>query len=386
MDTPQALRSAAGGMTRLIVGLAFVLLAAACGGDEQTTIAGPATDDTTAVPAGDGTWRELPAAPISTRAHAVSAWSGEEALFWAGSSLDRNLAHSDGAAYDPASDTWRQLPVPGWGHPGAIGTWFEGEFYVAAKGGGVRIDPSNGTDEDLPPVSGFVLAMLIAADDAVWGIGPEGWGDNAAGIGIARYEPEDGTWIPGPDFEGGPEFDSLFRDNSFVEQPVLWTGSEIVVWKPEGNGVGFDPGSKTWAELPALDPAEGTVIDSHIVTTAAGLAAMVELELDGDPVLALAVRDRDGWIWHDLPAAAAPGDLITAHGAGDWIVVVSPGQPPVTVHAASGTTVIHEDAPRVGAAPSLVWTGGELVIWGGIDTSGGAETIDGMVWTPPSDG
>jgi hypothetical protein len=71
-----------------------------------------------------GDWRELPAAPLSPRSDALSAWTGTEVVVLGGSpdpctpsasceSPDRELR--DGAAYDPGAKTWHPIadaPVP----------------------------------------------------------------------------------------------------------------------------------------------------------------------------------------------------------------------------------------------------------------------------------
>jgi hypothetical protein len=71
-----------------------------------------------------GKWRELPAPPLTPRAYAESAWTGHELVVLGGTAdpcppnascvaPDKELR--DGAAYDPATDTWRSIadaPVP----------------------------------------------------------------------------------------------------------------------------------------------------------------------------------------------------------------------------------------------------------------------------------
>lgn len=56
-------------------------------------------------PAGES-WRELPAGPLAV-ADDAAVWTGEEVIVWGGPG--RNGAGSVGAAYDPASDVWRTI-------------------------------------------------------------------------------------------------------------------------------------------------------------------------------------------------------------------------------------------------------------------------------------
>jgi hypothetical protein len=68
-------------------------------------------------PAAD-TWRIIADAPIGARL-AGGVWTGSELLIQAGRSASQSpMAYADGAAYDPATDTWRSI-TPGIAHPGA---------------------------------------------------------------------------------------------------------------------------------------------------------------------------------------------------------------------------------------------------------------------------
>ena len=100
---------------RLVVGAAaFAVVAVAVGGSLVGTgrvSIGPSHSG--------GTWRELPASPLSPRADAVSIWTGREVIVLGG---DRNPCPDnadcaappnelrDGAAYDPVANTWRPIP------------------------------------------------------------------------------------------------------------------------------------------------------------------------------------------------------------------------------------------------------------------------------------
>jgi hypothetical protein len=54
-----------------------------------------------------GQWRNLPTPPIDARQSGASVWTGSEWLLWGGRSEQGEVA--DGAAYDPATDSWRAL-------------------------------------------------------------------------------------------------------------------------------------------------------------------------------------------------------------------------------------------------------------------------------------
>ncbi|MFQ5558884.1 MAG: hypothetical protein ACE5GB_15435 [Acidimicrobiales bacterium] len=179
-------------------------------------------------PADFGTWDVLPKAPIEPRAYPVAFWTGTEAVFWAGSSLDRSFAHTDGAAYNPTTDTWRDLVVPGWGHPGLAGAGLDGRLYVAAKGGAARYDPGEQSWTDLAGVEGMFFRALVATDRELWGIGPAATNaDGQPDLAVARHDVGDDRWVAGPSWPGPPRTVSLIDGLLRLDQPALWTGSEI---------------------------------------------------------------------------------------------------------------------------------------------------------------
>jgi len=57
-------------------------------------------------------WRILPRAPLSPRSWAEGAWTGTEMIVWGGAAGrpgEDKTRLSDGAAYDPSSDSWRRI-------------------------------------------------------------------------------------------------------------------------------------------------------------------------------------------------------------------------------------------------------------------------------------
>ncbi len=337
-----------------------------------------------------GTWSPVAEAPIDPRPYAVSAWTGTEAVFWAGSSLSRGFAYSDGAAYDPRTDSWRNLDGPGWGHPGLTSAFFDGELYALAKGGGGRFDPVAGAWVDLPHVEGMYLAATVATDEAVWGLGPAG--SNPIGqpdLAIARYDPANDSWVYGPVYEGTGAKAEIVAGLSRLETDVVWTGREIVAWNGTSGGIAFDPATQQWRAIeppaPPL-PTAAPLSDSRIVMTEAGLVAIVEPEGGGGSELAVVVRVGDGWSLRTSAIPIAAPQTLTLAAAGEWLVLFSDQDAPVTVHVPTGEWKRHDDGPLAGLnGPNAVWTGDQLVVWGGVATPSAAnpEPSEGATWTPP---
>lgn len=343
----------------------------------------PGSDVAAEAPLDFGTWTVIADSPIPPRPHAVSAWTGEVAVFWAGSSLERDFAHSDGAVYDPVDDQWEPMVVPGWGHPGLTSAFFDGELFALAKGGGTRFDPIVTEWNDLPEVDGLVLAATVASDDAVWGLGPttinpEGQPD----LAIVRYEPDTDTWSDPSVFEGTDAQAEIVNGVGRFESTVMWTGSEIVIWRGPHGGVAYDPENDEWSAIDPPSAPSGLVRDGLAVATDTGLAVLFEVEGSSGTAIDVAMLEESGWRWLETQIPIAGIDTLTAAGAGEWLLAFSPSYAPVVIHLPSGAWQRAETAPIGGVeAPNLVWTGVQLIVWGGV--SAGPDQPDGVRWTAP---
>lgn len=339
-------------------------------------------------PEGFGTWSAMPDAPIVARPFAVSAWTGEEAVFWAGSSLSRGFAFTDGAAYDPATNTWRTMKVPGWGHPGLTGVYFGGQLFALAKGGGTRVDPVSGTWVDLPPVDDMYLVATVATDDAIWGLGPTL--ANRAGqpdLAAARYDPSTDAWVDASVFEGTGRTAEILAALGRLDAQVVWTGQEILAWHGADGGLAFDPSSGLWRTVEPARLPSGTPSDGLLTVTDAGVALLAEVERTVDGATwDVAVHAGGDWVWRGARFPGATLESVTIAAAGDWVVLFSPEQGPVTVHAPTGAWRVHDEGPLAGlTAPNVVWTGSQLVVWGGVASAVGDRNplATGATWTPP---
>lgn len=357
-------------------------LAMAIGRDTGTTIT--ATDGVRPTDS-FGTWETVPEGPIPAPSYPVSAWTGTEAVFWAGSNLERNFAYSAAAAYDPAEGSWRDVDEPGWGHPGLVGAVLDGDLYASAKGSVGRFDFDTGEWVDLPSIDGVWLQNIAAGDGTLWGLGVlDGDLDADPILSIAGYDPEEGVWRQAPATLDGPLAATASEALGDLDQPVLWTGSSVVVWDGQG-GISYLPGQQRWTELPTLDAPDGTVVATRAVADD-GLVVVAEVVVDQHRALRIAALDDAGrWRWGaDMPAVDLDAATVTA--AGEWVVVIPAVGSPITIHTPSGAWHQHADAPIQGLqGPGTVWTGTQLVVWGGVpDGDRAADGLpQGMVWSAP---
>jgi N-acetylneuraminic acid mutarotase len=79
------------------------------------------------------TWRLLAAPPIVERSGCGAVWTGREMLVWGGVNGEQLLL-DDGASYDPADDLWRRLsPGPLDGRVSPVVVW-TGDVMIVAAG------------------------------------------------------------------------------------------------------------------------------------------------------------------------------------------------------------------------------------------------------------
>jgi hypothetical protein len=165
------------------------------------------------------TWRRSARPPtgfISRAADPAPIWTGAEVLVWDGSNIDDTsgtwIDGGRGAAYNPATDRWRQLPRS----PLSNRTW---------------------------AIQAWTGKQLLVISGSCGGAGQIRCEDGAA------YDPAANTWTPIPALAGGA---------IAPETAAAWTGSELVIWSTtnkQGRSIGntvsaYNPSSKRWRTLP----------------------------------------------------------------------------------------------------------------------------------------
>ncbi len=217
-------------------------------------------------------WRRLPAAPIG--APGLAVWTGRELIGWGGGCCGD--ATADGAAYDPAGNTWRRLaPSPLAGSQSPLGAWTGRELILFVSG----LDP------DGRPIEGAARAAAYRPATDAWrriapmpsprngaralwdgrevlvvgGIDARG---RPATVGYA-YNPATNRWRSLPPMQGGA-----------VQAVSVWTGSQLLVFGGEahpGRLLAYDPGDDRWSRLPSalledrLDPTAAWTGDELLV-------------------------------------------------------------------------------------------------------------------------
>ncbi|HKY47189.1 MAG TPA: hypothetical protein VJQ79_04305 [Acidimicrobiia bacterium] len=213
-----------------------------------------------------GTWRELADSPLASRSEHVAVWTGEEVLICCGRIVGSGVS---AGAYDPEADQWREISAPPISSAFAEAVWTGEEMFVFGGVGG-------GGTSNLVGAAAFnpVTDSWRRLADLPYGL--ERTADATIGNGVvyAWPSPSQGS-RPGPlayDI-AADEWSSLTKppEDAPLSPSLVWTGEKLFAYgagsNPEGNAIGigvtFNPVGQTWrpiqqAPLEPVSPSEGT--------------------------------------------------------------------------------------------------------------------------------
>lgn len=289
-------------------------------------------------------WRLIAESPLSGRNYHLAAWTGSEMLILGGWQSNRTAA-----AYSPSTDTWRLMPEP--------------PFAVSMR----RLDGVVRTD--------LVTGVWTGHGYIVW---------DAAQDRLAEYSPTGESWslLPSTGLE--------------VDLGVLrWTGNDL-----------YALGSLNSAVYPDRVPLLGALlVDDGWESLPPGEFWGERVNAEAEARLATWVGDRlvaftDGGFEYGRTATYRPGatawediDPVPLPATDYWPEPLVIGQRLLVFHHVGGA--IYEPATGAwipvtipfGEAGRAVWTGEEVIFWGGTCCYGtaGRRPFEVAVWryTPP---
>jgi N-acetylneuraminic acid mutarotase len=262
---------------------------------------------------------------------------------------------------------------------------------------GGRFNPATNTWRTLPTLSAppgntYKTAVWTGTEMIVWG-------DDANG---SRFNPTTDTWTLLPN-DGAP--------SERIDHTAVWTGAEMIVWggRTPGSsdvhhlqdGGRFNPTTNTWRALPTMGAPVGR--DEHAAVWT-GTEMIVWGGNGASNGSAQFFRDGGRFdpttnTWRALPTMGAPveRDQHTAVWTGTEMIVwggwgseyLSDGGRfnPTTD---TWTALPNYGAPRGRIRHTAVWTGAEMIVWGGDDghflPDGSGRRFDPSTgtWTPLS--
>lgn len=318
----------------------------------------------------DDSWRPT-LAGLDGRYEHSAVWTGAEMVVWGGMEAVGAI-YSDGARYNPATDTWApvsSVAAPSGRHAHSA-AWTGSEMLVFGGDGsrsGGRYDPVTDTWRAMstagaPVGQQWAASVWTGKELIVWG-GILGSPVNTGG----RYNPKTDTWAalaPSP-----------LAARAYMQ--AAWTGREMLIWSgydvTQGrlyrNGARYDPKTNTWAPMSTLGAPEATYFNTVVWT---GQQMLAWGGVMGDAGNGRYDPATDTWSalsangappWRYLHNAVWTGSEMLVHGG--WPSRGAGGRyNPVTDTWAPMATL---NAPTTGQASTMVWTGQEALLWGGLD-------------------
>ena len=323
-----------------------------------------------------GTWKRLPAAPISPEFNArTSVWTGKEMLVFGRdqqTALDANGhpyatgALNVAAAYNPVTSSWRKLSPPAktTGFMGLSSVWTGKELLVWGQGTHLAYNPTKNSWRQL---AGSPLLRIHDGFGAVVWTGKEmlGWGGGCCGDAFSdgvAYNPATNTWRALPK--------ALLAGN---QQPVgVWTGKRYIVFAGS-EAAAYDPARNAWKRIAPAPFRAATAVwsGSRVFVTTASCNVFAY-----DPA-----KDR----WQKLPLLplGRVGKVAVWDGARLLVWGGKRGGAALEPAAKQWTVLPHGPLPG-GIEPTAAWTGSSLIVWGGLATkTWGKYEEAGAIFTPP---
>jgi N-acetylneuraminic acid mutarotase len=278
--------------------------------------------------------------PTIRSAHSA-VWTGTHMIIWGGGELGRPV--KTGGLYDPATDTWSHVstieaPTARSGH---AAVWTGTQMLVwggdeQARGGtatGGLYDPMLNTWQPISltraPAGGEGATVVWTGREmVVWGgRSPKGSLDTGG-----RYDPAADHWSP---------ISTLIAPSGRQRHSAVWTGKRMIVWGGIGadrralnSGGSYDPARDTWSRISSRDGPGARV--GHTAVWA------------GNRMI----------VWGGVRYQDPDAKTLDTGGCYD----------PVD-DAWSPTSPTHAPAGRTDAA--AVWTGSQMIVWGGSSGAGG---------------
>ena len=280
----------------------------------------------------------------------TAVWTGSEMIVWGG--FNSNSNEHSGGIYNPAANTWRPMSL--------IGAPFD-DVYVASVWTGSEMiiwggDPypqaggkyNPGTDKwtltspvNAPEGRNFHTGVWTGSEMIVWGGASDGGSVLNTG---GRYNPSTNTWT-NTSVTNAPE--------GRIDHTAVWTGSEMIVWGGAYDGVHclntggrYDPATDNWTSSSIANAPEARQYQAAVWT--------------GTEMI----------VWGGLNDYTGP-----YIGSGGRYNPLTDGWT-----ATSGT-----NAPSARTFHTGVWTGTEMVIWGGQNQDGNLNSGSRYSLTPASD-
>lgn len=334
-------------------------------------------------------------APSRRRSH-TAIWTGENMIVWGG--VIQGTRFNTGGIYNPSDNTWQStstINVPERrNYHTAI--WTGSEMIIwggndpQAFNNGARYNPDNNSWStmslgNVPTARYFHSAIWTGVEMIVWG----GIGNGYHNTG-GRYNPNSNTWQ-------ATHTSDAPRGRSY--HTTIWTGNEMIVWGGENtpyldDGARYRPNSDTWLPI-SLTNAPLARSDHSVVWTGNEMIVWGGKNFDnsGSSYLNDGARYHPmNNTWQAISNSQAPdgrykhtgiwtgNEMVIWGGRGSEYFKTGGRYDPGTDTWLPTNSV---DAPTGRRSHTAIWTGDEMIVWGGYFYSGGSTSYnDGGRYNP----
>ncbi len=331
----------------------------------------------------------------SGRGDHTAVWSGSEMIVWGGITFSNNTYTNTGGRYNPSLNQWTSTSTAGaptarFGH---VAVWANGEMIVhggvlvyssSAVATGGRYSPSSdswtATTTTAAPTRAFHTAVWTGSSMIVWGGNVTHFGGSQS-TG-SRYDPASGWSDISP--SGAPSARS--------GHSAVWTGTRMLVWGGGSNtGAQYLPSTDSWIAMTTIAPrGDHTAVWTGNEMIAWGGAT---LTFSGPPTNTGARYDPTLATWTQTSTVGAPSartrhyavwtgtKMIVWGGSG----VGSPALDTGGRYDPFSDTWSGMSQPGfsgfAGVSAAVVWSGTEMIAWGGSAAYGGRYDPVQDTWT-----
>lgn len=328
-------------------------------------------------------------APDGRRGH-TAVWDGKEMLVWGGELTSGDCTVNTGGRYDPVADRW--APITTAGAPASrrfhTAIWTGAEMIVwggetcnsgPTRNDGGRYNPTTDTWTSMSVIGApsgryWHSAVWTGTEMIVWGGDQDSPGVVPANTG-GRYDPATDTWRP-MSTAGAP--------SARFQHTAVWTGTKMIVWggtDSSASGAQYDPQTDTWSAMSPGDPDAG-YRESAVVWTGNQMIVWSGYNRFDTLVPSGQRYSPATDTWTPISTIGAPSPRTTTVGvwtAGQMFVWGGYGGGCCGFLNTGGTydpatdtwtSTTQTGAPSQRNADTVVWTGGEVLLWGGFAFDG----------------
>ncbi len=337
----------------------------------------------------------------------TAVWTGSEMIVWGGQDNNSNFLNT-GGRYNPGTNSWAatsttNAPTPRTAH---TAVWTGSEMVVWGGDNGSSLNTGGrynpGTDSwtatsiaNTPAARSGHTAVWTDSEMIVWG-GYDGSYANTGG----RYNPNTDSWTP-TSVTNAP--------SGRVSYTAVWTGSEMIVWGGLNNtgylntGGRYNPVTDSWmptstANAPAIRSVHTAVWtgseiiiwggyffdgSEHYLNTGGKYNPGTNSWIATSTTSAPTGRELHTGIW-------TGSEMIVWGGTGAAFVLNTGGRynPSTDSWTNTGTS----NTPSGRSSHTAIWTGSEMIVWGGADenfpffllNTGGRYSPSTDAWTATS--